>query len=671
MPEFSKFTIENCVSSIAANSNIIKKSIADIEKRLEGKEISPENIKEILVELDHNSNQLETVWGIAKTLYLANNGSIPTKSYLNIHEKAREVKASKFTNKIIYEALQSIRNSDQFKSLDYEEQKLVEKFLLEGRLNGLGLTEKMKDQLSNCIVNLGKERSQFLNKVNYAINTFNHTINDYNVVRDFPEHLLEATAKSPKDSTNGPWKITLHPHIYEEFLKYCPDRMQRWNVWQANVRKCSLHSEKSAENSTHVEKIRGFRQKQAEILGFSSYAEMSMQTKMVQSVDNIKQLFTDLLKYAGPKQVTEVNNLQAFASKSGFQHDLDLFDIAFWQRKYLLSEHDFDEQKFKEYFPLPTVLNGLFKLSETVFDIKIVEKDADVWHENVKYFEVFDNSGNGFEPIGGFYLDCYNKEAKFTGNNSGHMVGIRNLNPLSALIFNFNSPLYGKPYLLSINDLKMVFKTFGTQLQHLLTKSRFSGLAGLSNIEWDASQLCGQVLINFLDDPKVLKQISSHYVSGETLDEKYFNSILIQKQSMAGYNMCNELYLANLDIELFNSKDFWLDVVKRLWPIYQVLPLDKKNAHVCSMTNIIAGDWSAAYFSHLYSKMLAADVCEAFSDPSNDITSIGKRFKETFLRSGGSISTPEVFRRFRGRDPSHEALLKRLDLLKSSTVAEY
>lgn len=448
--------------------------------------------------------------------------------------------------------------------------------------------------------------------------------------------------------------------------------MQRWNVWQANVRKCSLHSEKSAENSTHVEKIRGFRQKQAEILGFSSYAEMSMQTKMVHSVDNVKQLFTDILKYAGPKQVSEINNLQSFATKSGFQHNLDLFDITFWQRKQLIAEHDFDEEKFKEYFPLPKVLDGLFRLSENIFDIKIVERNADVWHENVKYFEVFDNSGNGFEPVGGFYLDCYSKESKFNKNNTGYMVGIRNLNPLSALIFNFNSPLYGKPYLLSVNDLKMVFKTFGSQLQHLLSRSRFSGLAGLSNIEWDASQLCGQVLTNFLDNPNVLKQISSHYVSEEPLDSKYLNTIQLQKQSMAGYNMCNELYLANLDIELYNSKDFWLDVVKRLWPVYKVLPLDKKDAHVCSMTNIIAGDWSAAYFSHLYSNMLAADVCEAFIDPKNDVTTIGKRFKETFLASGGTVCTPEVFRRFRGRDPSYEALLKNLNLLSASpTSAEY
>lgn len=252
------------------------------------------------------------------------------------------------------------------------------------------------------------------------------------------------------------------------------------------------------------------------------------------------------------------------------------------------------------------------------------------------------------------------------------MVGIRNIKPMSALIFNFNSPLYGKPHLLSISDLKMVFKSFGAQLQHLLTKARFSDLAGLSNIEWDASQMCGQFLTNFLDDPNVISRISSHYISNEPLEGKHLNNILLHKQNMAGYNLCKELYLANLDIELYNSKDFWLDVVKRLWPVYNIIPLDKHDAHVCSMTNIIAGDWSAAYFSHLYSNMLAADVYEAFTDNKNDVTTIGKRFKETFLACGGTVCTPEVFRRFRGRDPSHEALLKNLNLFNSApTVAEY
>ncbi|KAL5282928.1 hypothetical protein ACFFRR_005748 [Megaselia abdita] len=529
----------------------------------------------------------------------------------------------------------------------------------------------MKEQLTDCIVNLGHERTMFLNKVNHAVSSFSHPVKDYNLVREFPEHLLQSMAKNPNDVTAGPWKVTLHQPIYEEFLKYCPDRMQRWNVWQANVRKCSLQSQKSAENSTHLEKIRGFRQKQAEILGFSTYAEMSMQTKMVQNVDNVKHLFSDLLKNAGPKQVSEINNLQQFATKSGFEHSLDVFDISFWQRKQLLSEHGFDEEKFREYFPLENVLKGLFGLSELIFDIKIVQKqNADVWHENVKYYEVYDNAGNGFDPVGGFFLDCYSKE--FNKINSGYMVGIRNIKPLSALIFNFNTPLYGKPYLLSISDLKMVFKSFGALLQHLLTKARFNDLAGLSNIEWDASQLCGQVLTNFLDDPNVISRISSHCITNEPLEGNKLNNILLQKQHMSGYNLCNELYLANLDIELYNSKDFWLDVVKRLWPVYKVIQLDKNDAHVCSMTNIIAGDWSAAYFSHLYSAMLAADVYESFTDNKQDLSVIGKRFKETFLACGGTVSTPEVFRRFRGRDPSHEALLKNLDLFNSApTVEEY
>lgn len=605
-------------------------------------------------------------------MYIANDASIPTKSYLNIHDKARAAKASKFTNQTIFKALKDLqKNEKEYELLDYEEKRLVKKYLLEGKLNGLDISKKMKEQLTDCIVNLGQERNQFVNKVNQAMNTFSHSIIDYNLVRDFPESLLQSIARNPSDASAGPWKITLHQSIYEKFLKYCPDRMQRWNVWQANVRKCSLQFQKTSENSTHLEKIRGLRQKQAEILGFSTYAEMSMQTKMAQSVDNVKHLFADLLKNAGPKQVAEINELQQFASKSGFQHTLDVFDISFWQRKQLLSEHDFDEQKFKEYFPLDNVLKGLFDLSEQIFDIKIVQKpDADVWHENVKYYEVYDKSGNGFEPVGGFFLDCYSKE--FHKINSGYMVGIRNIKPLSALIFNFNSPLYGKPYLLSISDLKTVFKSFGSQLQHLLTKARFSDLAGLSNIEWDASQLCGQFLMNFLDDPNVIRRISSHYINHEPLEGQHLNFVLLHKQHMAGYMLCNELYLANLDIELYNSKDFWLDVVKRLWPVYKVMPLDKNDAHVCSMTNIIAGDWSAAYFSHLYSSMLAADVYEAFMDNKNDVSVIGKRFKETFLACGGTVCTPEVFRRFRGRDPSHEALLKNLNLLSSAhTVTEY
>ncbi|XP_036323402.1 probable cytosolic oligopeptidase A [Rhagoletis pomonella] len=674
LPAFNDITIENCLGAIGQQAGLVEKTVKTIENEIIDQNTPARSLKSIFEELDKVAGPLDTTWGIAKALYLGNSTLIPTKSYMNIHERARIARASKYNSKVLHDGL--VQRAEQAEG---DEARLLQRFLLEGKLNGLTQTQDKRESLKDILVRLGRERASFKNKVNMSVHTFGHAIKDFNLVRDFPLTLLEAIAKDSTLPTQGPWKITLQPQIVEGFLKYCPDRTQRWNVWQANVRKASGQQERSLENSTHLEIIRSFRKRQANLLGYPNYAAMSMQTKMVKSVDNLKQIFANLLKFAGPAQSTEIEQLQNFAVDSGFQHKLDLYDVAYWQRKHLLANHQLNEDKLREYFPLPHVFAGLIKLSENMLNIRIVERqNVEVWQPAVKYYDVFDNDAGGdVAPVGGFYIDCYSKENKF-GKNNGWMVSIRNRNPsaqltpLCALIFNFTEPSQGKPYLLSFDDLNMVFKTFGSALQHLLTKAPYTDLAGLSNIEWDASQVAGNVMSNFLDNTAILKQLSKHYSSDEVLSGDTLGKIKLLKTSLAGYNLCRELYLADLDIELHQSDAFWLDVVKKLWPVYHCMPLDKKDAHPCSMTEIFSGDWAAAQFSHLYSKVIAADISAQFAEKGEtELSTTGKRFKETFLALGGSVPTAEVFRRFRGRDPSVEALLKSLNIFnKTQTTGE-
>ncbi|XP_061396829.1 oligopeptidase A [Musca vetustissima] len=673
LPAFNDITIENCLGAIGSQAGAVEKLVKRVESEIQE---LPENEKidvgRVFKEFDEVTGPLDTTWGIAKALYLGNSTLIPTKSYMNIHERARNARASRFCNKTLFEALQEQESEDL---QNPQEKRLLQKYLLEGKLNGLNLNNDSRNGLKEILMRLGKERATFKNKVNVSVHSFAHVVNDYQLVRDFPSTLLEATAIDPNAPiTQGPWKFTLQPQIVEGFLKYCPDRMQRWNIWQANTRKASNYIEQSLENSTHLEKIRALRRRQAKALGYPNFATMSMQTKMVKEIPELKQVFSKLLQFAGPAQSVEIENLQQFASKSGFEHKLELCDITYWQRKYLLSEHKLDEEALRVYFPLPRVFSGLFALSEKLFNIKIVErKDAQVWQPAVKYFDVFDcDAANSNHPIGGFYVDCYSKENKF-GKNNGWMVSVRNrndaarLSPLCALIFNFNAPVDDKPYLLNIDDLKMVFKTFGSAMQHLLTRASFTDLAGLSGVEWDASQVASHVMCNFLDNPTILKTVSGHIETDEALPDDLAKNVRLLKTHLAGYNLCQELYLSDLDIELHQSEQFWAEIVRKLWPVYRCLPLDKKDSHPCSWTEIFSGDWGAAYFSHLYSKMIAADISDAFLENSTDISAVGKRFKDTFLASGSTMPTAEVFRHFRGRDPSVEALLKSLDI---STVSQ-
>ncbi|XP_075147549.1 oligopeptidase A [Haematobia irritans] len=672
LPAFNDITIENCLGAIGSQAGAIEKLVKRVENEINDlKENEKVDVGGIFKEFDEVTGPLDTTWGIAKALYLGNSTLIPTKTYMNIHERARNARASRFCNKTLFQALQG-QNADELK--DPQEKRLLQKYLLEGQLNGLNLKNDTRNGLKEILMQLGKERATFKNKVNVSMHSFAHVVNDYQLVRDFPSTLLEATIIDPNAPIiQGPWKFTLQPQIVEGFLKYCPDRTQRWNIWQANTRKASNYVEQSLENSTHLEKIRALRRRQANVLGYPNYATMSMQTKMVKEISQVKQIFSKLLNFAGPAQSVEIKQLQEFAVKCGFEQKLELYDVTYWQRKYLLSEHKLDEEALRAYFPIPRVFSGLFALSEKLFNIKILErKDTQVWQPAVKYFDIYDcDDTNRNTPIGGFYVDCYSKENKF-GKNNGWMVSVRNrndaakLSPLCALIFNFNAPLDNKPYLLNNDDLKMVFKTFGSAMQHLLTKSSFTDLAGLSGVEWDASQVAGYVMCNFLDNPSILKTISGHIETDEPIPDDLANNIRLLKTHLGGYNLCQELYLSDLDLELHQSQHFWTDVVRKLWPVYKCMPLDKKDSHPCSLTEIFSGDWGAAYFSHLYSKMIAADISDAFLENPQDMGVVGKRFKDTFLSSGSTMPTAEVFRHFRGRDPSVEALLRSLDIYKES-----
>ncbi|KAL1399263.1 hypothetical protein pipiens_008350 [Culex pipiens pipiens] len=636
LPEFNSVTIERCVGTIGQQAIGVEKGLKELEAK----------------------------FGCGSKM--------PTKSYMTIHERARNARRGKFVSVPIYEALKGA----EVEKLGQEEKRLVSKYLLESKLNGIEVDERSKQELREVLEKLAQERTKFHGKREVAVKKFSHVIKDPALMGEFPSGVLQALAVDQSQVVKGPWKITLQPFVVQNFLEYCPDRTQRWNLWQADTRKCSNHTDKALENSTHLEVIRGLRKRQAKLLGYESFAHMSMETKMVESIDYLRGTLSELLQYARPALDNELASLEGFANANGFKGKLDIYDVPYWRRRQLTDVHHFDKEALREYFPMPKVQQGLFNLAESLFDIKIVERTSgvDTWHEDVKFYDIFD-AKHGTEPLAGFYTDLYSREEEkiSVAGNSGWMVGIVNKSvvaqekPLAALICNFPSPLYGKPSLLSLDDVQILFHKFGHALQHLLTETHYSELAGLSNVEWDAVEVSGHVLTHLLQDPDVIRSISSHYGTEQPLPEECILAIQKRHTHLAGYSLCRELYHSNLDLELHLNSDYWLDIVKKLYPLFHPFPLDKKDAHPCSMTPIFSGDWGAAYYSRLWSRLVAADVYSAFAEAKSKgdaLPEAGRRFRSTFLASGGGCHPAEVFRQFRGRDPSPKALLQLLGIYK-------
>lgn len=636
------------------------------------KEEARDVFRDVFVPLEELGAPLDLTWGISKTLYLGNSSMMPTKSYLAIHERAKRARASKFNSMPIYSAAKKELGVDGGKR-DEEQLRLLKKFKLEGKLNGLDLDEHNRAKMGEFIKKLLVEKERYKHKVTAATGNFKHEIVDVTVVRDFPVDLLKSMARSSDDYLKGPWRVTLQPQIYKPVLEYCPVRDIRWNIWQAIVSRGSAYRLQELETSVHLEEIRSLRQSIAKTLGYKSFVEMSMETKMAGSKENVQNMLDTLLEHAKPSQDTEIENLFNFAKKNGFDGDrIELWDMPYWRRKQCIASFNYNEEKLKELFPLPNVLTGLFSLCEKLFDITIKQRNkVSAWHKDVQYYDIFEKHASA--PIAGFYLDPFSRTDEKTPvvNSKGWMVGIQNgskiteSKPLSALIFHFQPPVGENPSFLTFKEVEFLFHKFGHSLQHLLTRANYSEVSGVSNIEWDAVEICGNVLSHWLYNKSTLNAISSNF------PDEISETLTNVRKHCAGFDLCRELYLSALDLELHSSKQFWLPIIKALWPKYRSFPLEKIDSHPCSFTQVFADEWGAAYYSHVWSKLIAADVYSAFHEVQGDdkaIATVGKRFRDTFLALGGSCHPSEVFRMFRGRDPSPKALLKSLGLKKVKTV---
>lgn len=662
LPDFASFTTEKCVTTLGKHLLNSERGVQALEEKLL-KDGCSDVIKEILEPLEKLGGPLDTSWGVLKTLYLADQKLMPSFNYISVHERARRARSSKFYSVAIYNCFKECDTS----KMTEEEQRIVKKFKVEGHLNGLDITSvDTKEVLNVTRAKLANEKSSFRSRVEISSKLFKHKITDLSLTRDFPEQLLKLMAENREEPSRGPWTVTLHPQVKTQFLEYCPERQLRWNVWQAATRLASQHGDKSElNNSVCLETIRRLRDDEAKLLGYPTYAHLSMETKMAGSLESVENMLSFLLKKAKPIQDREMVMLQQFSWERGFEGVLQMWDIPYWQRKHKRSVHSYDQESLRDFFPIEKVLEGLLLLCEHLFSLKFMEnKEVDRWHPDVRFFHIFEDDGKN--PVAGFYFDPYSRSGKPVAVDSvGWVVGItpvarvQHTLPLASLIFNLPPPIYGKPSLLNFTEVTVLFQKIGHMLQQLLCKVNYAEVSGLSNIEWDAVDVCSNFMVHWLYDQKVLDTISQHYTTGEPLHKLQLAEL---QKHMAGFGLCQELYNAKLDILLYSTKDFWFDIMKKAWHEHFTVPMDERDSTPCSFTSIVSDQWAAAYYSHIWSKILAADVYSAFTESGVDIKNVGTRFRDTFLTFGGSCHPSEVFRRFRGRDPSTKAFLNNLGL---------
>jgi oligopeptidase A len=655
--------------------------LAELEAEVDRLEASVEPSWRGLIEpLEAISERLGFAWGLVGHLMAVQNTDALREAHDAVQSEVVVFGLRLAQSRPVFEGLEALRNGPDFGGLDPAQRRIVESLLRDARHAGVGLAEAPRARFNEIQAELAELATRFSNHVLDATKAFSLTLRMPEEIAGAPPSLRQLAAQSAreageKDATaeHGPWRITLDAPSVMPFLEHGERRDLREQLYRAYVTRAS---EGELDNTAVIARILELRQEMAGLLGFDSYAALSLDAKMAPDVAAVDALLEELREASiGPAQA-DLESLRSFARERGQSEPIALWDVSFWAERLREQRFDYSEEELRPYFPLPRVLEGLFGLAERLFGVSIVPADgeAPVWHPDVRFFRVRDETG---VPVAAFYLDAYSRPGdKRGGAWMGECLGRTRLpipghsearRPVAYLVCNQTPPVDGKPSLMSFDEVLTLFHEFGHGLQHMLTRVEYGLASGIRNIEWDAVELPSQFMENWCYHRATLVGLSRHVDTGEPLPDALFEKLEAARTFRAGTRMLRQLYFASMDLELHRrdlaaSGESIFDVQRRVAERTTVLPPLPEDRFLCSFGHIFAGGYAAGYYSYKWAEVLSADAYSAFEEAGLDdpkaIAETGQRFRDTVLSLGGGAAPGEVFRSFRGREPSPEALLR-------------
>jgi oligopeptidase A len=477
----------------------------------------------------------------------------------------------------------------------------------------------------------------------------------------------EASA-SEATPENGPWRITLDHPSFGPFLQHCRNGALREQVYHAFITRAS---EGDFDNSDSIPQILRLRVEKAKLLGYEDFAAVSLATKMAGNVAAVEEMFETLRSASWDAAVQDLDDLKQLAAASGCEEPLEHWDLAFWAERLREDRFDFTDEQLRPYFSLERVLDGLFGVVNRLFGITVKPvADVSVWHDDVRFFNVHNEAG---VHVASFYLDPYSRPENKRGGAwmdeclSRRLVDGSVQLPVAQLVCNSTPPVGDKPSLMTFREVETLFHEFGHGLQHMLTTVDEADASGISGVEWDAVELPSQFMENWCYHKPTLLGMTAHFETGEPLPEDLFQKILAARTYRAGSMFLRQLLFGSTDMALHHGYDpdgeeLVFSLHKRMAEKTSVLPMRDDDRTLCAFQHIFAGGYSAGYYSYKWAEVLSADAFGAFEEAGLDndaaVAETGRLFRDTILAAGGGVHPMELFKAFRGREPSPEALLR-------------
>lgn len=635
-----------------------------------------------VVQFDALNRMFERAWGPVTHLFGVMNSDPLREAFETVQPEVVQFGLRISQSAPSYQALKALRSGPEWSTLDSAQRRIVDRKILNCDLSGIGLQGAERERFNAIETELSQVGTDFSNHVLDANKAWSLLVTDAADTTGWPDTLRRMTsgaynrlkAETDQESTpeDGPWRVTLELPIFNSFIQHCARRPLREQVYRAYMTRASSGD---LDNTQLCVRHLALRQEKAHLLGYSSYAQLSLAQKMAPSVAAIEAMYDTLLTASLPGARRDLDEVTLQARQNGQTEPIEHWDVGYWAERIREHRYNFTEEELRPYFSHETVLNGLFELLTTLFGITIRQTEAPTWHADVRFYTVFQETGL---PIAGFFYDPYSRpETKRPGawmddclTRRVSPTGIQL--PVAYLICNATPPMGDTPSLMSFREVETLFHEFGHGLQHMLTTVDHADAAGINGVEWDAVELPSQFMENWCYHRPTLDKLARHYQTGAGLPDDLYQKLVAAKTYRAGSLMLRQLTFGMTDLALHTSFDpagseSVFDVQRRVMERTSVLPMYPEDRFLCAFSHIFAGGYAAGYYSYKWAEVLSADAFEAFVeaglDDARQVQATGHRFRNTVLALGGSQHPMEIFRAFRGREPSPTALLKQNGLI--------
>lgn len=570
--------------------------------------------------------------------------------------------------KAVYDQYQTPQGEASPRPLNAEETMLL-KNAYEGFIRaGVALDDEHQARLREINNELSLLTLQFSQNLLKETNAYELHITDEDDLSGLPDSAREAAAMAAKDHEKEGWLFTLHAPSYGPFITYADNRDLRRQMYMAKNTLCVKANEQNNEGI--VSRIVNLRRERVQLLGYNTYADFVLQHRMAENIERVNNLFDQLLEaYTEPAR-QEVHEIEEMACKiEGDDFKLQPWDFSYYGHKLKMERYQIDAEMLRPYLELSRVIEGVFGLATRLYGITFVEdKDIPVYHPDVQAYDVLDEDGSFLAVL---YTDFHPR----TGKKSGAwMTSFKdqwiskedgNSRPHVSLVMNFTKPTTTKPALLTLGEVETFLHEFGHALHGIFANTRFASLSG-TNVYWDFVELPSQLMENFAVEPDFLNTFARHYQTGELIPQELIDRIVRSRNFQVAYACMRQVSFGLLDMAYYTLAEPFAADIKQFehtaWQRAQLLQEVPETCMTVQFSHIMSGGYAAGYYSYKWAEVLDADAFSVFKKNGIFDRQTAQRFRDCVLSRGGTEHPMTLYRRFRGCEPTIEALLKRNEI---------